>query len=127
MSPATARRSRLGSRLGAVVLAAVPTLVLALPREPYGWFAYRPVVTSVAAAVAGEAVVWADMLLPVALALLVLWVPSWTRALGLPLTLLVIAADVMVPLRYPWVPSQRSRSPSPRSPSPVSACVEPGC
>lgn len=109
MSPATARRSRLGRRLGAVVLAAVPTLVLALPREPFGWFAYRPLVTSVAAAVAGEAVVWADMLLPVALALLVLWAPAWTRLLGLPLTLLVIAADVVIPLRYPWTPSHPSR------------------
>ncbi|GAA2301580.1 hypothetical protein GCM10010149_58520 [Nonomuraea roseoviolacea subsp. roseoviolacea] len=100
MSPAVVRLLR----LGAVCLSATPVVLVAVPWGSYGWSSYGPLVRGPVTLIATEALAWADPLLPVALALLVLWAPTRTRLLGLPLTLLVIAADVVIPLRYPWIP-----------------------
>ncbi|MBN6050827.1 hypothetical protein JYK22_02685, partial [Nonomuraea sp. RK-328] len=101
MSPAVARLLR----LGAVCLSAAPVVLAAAPWGTYGWSSYGPMVRGPVSLAATEVLAWADPLLPVALALLVLWAPARTRLLGLPLTLLVIAADVVIPLRYPWIPA----------------------
>ncbi|NUW43688.1 hypothetical protein [Nonomuraea rhodomycinica] len=101
MPPAIARLSR----LGAVCLSGAPVVLAATPWGTYGWSSYGPLVRGPVSLVATEVLAWADPLLPVALALLVLWAPTRTRLLGLPITLLVIAADVVIPLRYPWVPA----------------------
>ncbi|MEV0195480.1 hypothetical protein [Nonomuraea sp. NPDC050691] len=76
MSAAVARLSR----LGAVCLAAAPVVLAALPSEPFGWFAYAPMVGSLVSLVAQEVLVWTDVLLAAALALVMLWAPARTRA-----------------------------------------------
>ncbi|MEU8249787.1 hypothetical protein [Nonomuraea sp. NPDC048916] len=94
-------RLRLALRLAAVIAAAVPTLLAGASfGEPFGWFAYTPLSTGFFEGMAQELGLWADLALPPALAVLSLWAPARLRSVGIPLTLLVIAIDVLAPLRY---------------------------
>ncbi|MBB6345767.1 hypothetical protein ACWGH8_09935 [Nonomuraea muscovyensis] len=93
-------------RLCAVLAAAAPVLTVLVPREvSFGWFADAPLPeTSWPWRAAREVHLWGGILLPAALALVVLWRPARLRAAGLPLTLPVLLAGVLVALGDPLPP-----------------------
>lgn len=102
MSPRTARTLS----LCAVLSAAAPVLALLAPSEiSFGWFAHAPLPeVSWPWRAAREVHLWGGVLLPAALALLLLWRPARLRVAGLPLTLPVLLAGVLVALGDPSPP-----------------------